>query len=339
MRRGHGSPPVLSEVLYELSTAAHSKECKRSPQQFIPAGFPLHGQLPTGTEDSASPLTTPDMVRSGRVLPTSVKSPLNLAFRHPLLYNNYDLQLKSGKAMVEIIMQYNNIVTGTFIKRPNRFIAHVLIDGRETVCHVKNTGRLREFLLPGASLLLEFHPDAALQGRKTAYSVIGVYKDNAGFEHKRLLINMDSQAPNQAAAEWLAGGGLAFAVTNIKREITYHDSRFDLAFSEDGHPAFMEVKGVTLEQDGAAMFPDAPTERGVKHIMELREAALEGYRAYILFVIQMKGILSFSPNRNTHPEFADALKLASESGVRILARDCIVTEHTMKIDMPVNVIL
>ena len=101
----------------------------------------------------------------------------------------------------------------------------------------------------------------------------------------------------------------------------------------------MEVKGVTLEQDGAAMFPDAPTERGVKHIMELREAALEGYRAYILFVIQMKGILSFSPNRNTHPEFADALKLASESGVRILARDCIVTEHTMKIDMPVNVIL
>ena len=171
--------------------------------------LPLHNQLPTGTEDSASPLTTPDMVRSGRVLPTSVKSPLNLAFRHPLLYNNYDLQLKSGKAMVEIIMQYNNIVTGTFIKRPNRFIAHVLIDGRETVCHVKNTGRLREFLLPGASLLLEFHPDAALQGRKTAYSVIGVYKDNAGFEHKRLLINMDSQAPNQAAAEWLAGGGLA----------------------------------------------------------------------------------------------------------------------------------
>ena len=241
--------------------------------------------------------------------------------------------------MVEIIMQYNNIVTGTFIKRPNRFIAHVLIDGRETVCHVKNTGRLREFLLPGASLLLEFHPDAALQGRKTAYSVIGVYKYNAGFEHKRLLINMDSQAPNQAAAEWLAGGGLASAVTNIKREIIYHDSRFDLAFSEDGHPAFMEVKGVTLEQDGAAMFPDAPTERGVKHIMELREAALEGYRAYILFVIQMKGILSFSPNRNTHPEFADALKLASESGVRILARDCIVTEHTMKIDMPVNVIL
>ena len=234
-------------------------------------------------------------------------------------------------------MDYKNIVTGTFIKRPNRFIAHVLIDGKETVCHVKNTGRLREFLVPGAALLLEYHPDAAAQGRKTTYSVIGVYKENAGLHHERLLINMDSQAPNQAAAEWLAGGGLSSSITGIKREVTYRDSRFDLAFEEDGHPSFMEVKGVTLEHDGKAMFPDAPTERGVKHIMELREAALEGYNAYILFVIQMKGIVSFTPNRNTHPEFADALRLASESGVRILARDCIVTKHTMKIDMPVKV--
>ena len=226
-------------------------------------------------------------------------------------------------------MNYKNTIRGIFKDRPNRFIAHVQIGDQLETVHVKNTGRCRELLVPEAEVILEKSDNPA---RKTKYDLISVNKEGR-------WINMDSQAPNQAAAEWLAGGGLASAVTNIKREITYHDSRFDLAFSEDGHPAFMEVKGVTLEQDGAAMFPDAPTERGVKHIMELREAALEGYRAYILFVIQMKGILSFSPNRNTHPEFADALKLASESGVRILARDCIVTEHTMKIDMPVNVIL
>lgn len=241
--------------------------------------------------------------------------------------------------MVYLIMKYEHILTGTFLKRPNRFIAHVMINGREEVCHVKNTGRLREFLVPGAELLVEFHPDAAALGRKTAYSVIGVYKENAGYNHERLLINMDSQAPNQAAAEWLSEGGLSLDITEVKREVTYHESRFDLAFKEEGCPSFMEVKGVTLEHDGAAMFPDAPTERGVKHIMELRDAAMEGYHAYVLFVIQMKGILSFSPNRTTHPEFADALKLASESGVHILARDCIITKQEMKIDMPVDVIL
>ncbi len=163
MRRGHGSPPVLSEVPHELSTAAHSKECKRSPQ-FIPAGFP--STTSTGTEDSASPLTTPDMVRSGRVLHTSVKSPLNLAFRHPLLYNNYDLQLKSGKAMVEIIMQYNNIVTGTFIKRPNRFIAHVLIDGRETVCHVKTRAGSENFFYPAPPFYWSFIRTLPYRGEK-----------------------------------------------------------------------------------------------------------------------------------------------------------------------------
>lgn len=236
-------------------------------------------------------------------------------------------------------MQYTHIVTGSFLKRPNRFIAHVLIDGKEEICHVKNTGRLREFLIPGACLLLEFHPHAAAQGRKTSYSVIGVYKENAGFHHERLLINMDSQAPNQAAAEWLKSGGLSPSVTDIRREVTYQDSRFDLAFSENGSPSFMEVKGVTLEQDGAAMFPDAPTKRGVKHIMELTKAALNGYHAYILFVIQMKGVISFSPNRTAHPEFADALRLASDSGVRILARDCLITRQSLTIDMPVDVIL
>lgn len=238
-----------------------------------------------------------------------------------------------------MIMEYQNIVTGTFLKRPNRFIAHVLVDGREVICHVKNTGRLREFLMPGAELVLEFHPDAAAQGRKTSYSVIGVYKENAGCDRLRLLINMDSQAPNQAASEWLKSGDFSAGVTDIRREVTYHGSRFDLGFSENGHPSFMEVKGVTLEQDGNAMFPDAPTERGVKHIMELREAALEGYHAYILFVIQMKGIVSFTPNRKAHPDFAKALKEAADSGVQVLARDCLITRNTMKIDMPVKVIL
>lgn len=236
-------------------------------------------------------------------------------------------------------MKYEQIVTGTFLRRPNRFIAHVLISGQETVCHVKNTGRLREFLIPGASLLLQYHPDAAAAGRKTSYSVIGVYKEKAGYLHERLLINMDSQAPNQAAAEWLRKGGLSPDVSDVKREVTYGDSRFDLAFSLKGTPAFMEVKGVTLETDGTASFPDAPTERGIKHILELQKAVTEGYQAYILFVVQMKGIRSFTPNRSTHPEFADALLKASRLGVHVMAYDCIVTEQTMEIDQPVNVVL
>ena len=236
-------------------------------------------------------------------------------------------------------MQYEHIVTGTFLKRPNRFLAHVLIDGKETVCHVKNTGRLKEFLIPGAELLLEYHPDAQRLGRKTSYSVIGVYKENAGYNHERLLINMDSQAPNQAAWEWVSGGGLSPLAAQVRREVTYHDSRFDLAFTLDGVPAFMEVKGVTLEQNGLASFPDAPTERGVKHILELCDAAGEGYPSYLLFVIQMKGVHSFTPNRSTHPEFADALLQAREAGVQILAYDCLVTERTMTLDRPVRVLL
>lgn len=236
-------------------------------------------------------------------------------------------------------MQYEHIVTGTFLKRPNRFLAHVLIDGKETVCHVKNTGRLKEFLIPGAELLLEYHPDAQRLGRKTSYSVIGVYKENAGYNQERLLINMDSQAPNQAAWEWVSGGGLSPLAAQVRREVTYHDSRFDLAFTLDGVPAFMEVKGVTLEQNGLASFPDAPTERGVKHILELCDAAGEGYPSYLLFVIQMKGVHSFTPNRSTHPEFADALIRARKAGVQILAYDCLVTERTMTLDRPVRVLL
>mgnify|MGYP000003803745 FL=1 len=229
-------------------------------------------------------------------------------------------------------MTYEHIVAGTFVSRPNRFIAHVKTGNRTVVCHVKNTGRCRELLIPGAAVILEFHPDAAVSGRKTEYDLIGVYKNG-------LLINMDSQAPNKAAWEWLVslGGGQyteknhyplgSYVPFDIRREATHGDSRFDLAFSlrdrdtKAVSPAFMEVKGVTLEENGVAMFPDAPTERGIKHLKGLIRAHEEGYEAYVLFVIQMKGIRGFTPNDMTHPAFGDALRQAREAGVHVLAYD------------------
>lgn len=262
-------------------------------------------------------------------------------------------------------MIYEHIVTGTFSSRPNRFIAHVEVNGTTVVCHVKNTGRCRELLIPGVPVILEYHPDAAAAGRKTEYDLIGVYKGN-------LLINMDSQAPNRAAWEWLdsmaAGGCLDSSLTpwdtpgtdsasgsrvwngrplldNLRREVTHGDSRFDLAFSlkpADGsheRPAFMEVKGVTLEKDGTAMFPDAPTERGIKHLRGLINAVRQGYEAYVLFVIQMKEIRGFHPNDTTHPAFGDALREAQDAGVHVLAYDCIITPDSMTLDSPVPVFL
>ena len=247
-------------------------------------------------------------------------------------------------------MTYEHIVAGTFISRPNRFIAHVETGNRTVVCHVKNTGRCRELLIPGVTVILEFHPDAVLSGRKTEYDLIGVYKNG-------LLINMDSQAPNKAAWEWLVslGGGQyteknhyplgSYVPFDIRREVTHGDSRFDLAFSlrdrdtKAVSPAFMEVKGVTLEENGVAMFPDAPTERGIKHLKGLIRAHEEGYEAYVLFVIQMKGIRGFTPNDMTHPAFGDALRQAREAGVHVLAYDCLVTPDTMIVDSPVKVIL
>lgn len=255
-------------------------------------------------------------------------------------------------------MKYEHIKRGTFLSRPNRFIAHVCLDeenGREVVCHVKNTGRCRELLLPGVTVLLEFHPDAAVLGRKTEYSLIGVYKKRS---KDTLLINMDSQVPNQVAAEWLDSMKMApvlpgiptdgetpqFVLSNIRREVTYGNSRFDLAFDIKAgdtviRHAFMEVKGVTLEEDGTAMFPDAPTERGVKHILELAGAVKDGYEAYILFVIQMKEVRVFTPNRKTHPQFGDALLTARNAGVHLLAYDCLVTKDTLTVDAPVHVML
>lgn len=231
-------------------------------------------------------------------------------------------------------MNYQNTISGIFLKRPNRFIAIVLVEGRETVCHVKNTGRCRELLIPGVEVVLEYHPDAEALGRKTSYSLISVYKAT---NHGCTLINMDSQAPNKAAWEWLAGNGLSEygAVTEIRREVSYKNSRFDLSFLLNQKPAYMEVKGVTLEKDGTALFPDAPTERGIKHLQELMDAASSGYGAFILFIIQLKGVRCFRPNSSTHPKFAQTLKQAHTSGVHVLAYDCMVAFDSLRVDLPV----
>ncbi len=229
-------------------------------------------------------------------------------------------------------MKYNNIVKATFISRPNRFIANVMVDGAPVTVHVKNTGRCRELLVPGATVYLERsdNPD-----RKTLYDLVAVQKGNR-------LVNMDSQIPNAAAYEWISAGGFKKDVTLLKREVTFGNSRFDLYLEytdEAGktRKAFVEVKGVTLEDDGVVRFPDAPTERGIKHIHELTECLKEGYEAYLLFVIQMKDVKYFEPDREIHRDFADALREASERGVQVLAYDCEVTENSMEIRDPVEV--
>lgn len=232
-------------------------------------------------------------------------------------------------------MKYEHMLPATFLERPNRFIAYADLGGKRVKCHVKNTGRCRELLLPGAGLILQHHPDALANGRKTEYSLINVYKK---MEQGTELVNMDSQAPNQAAMEWLLDGGLP-GVSEVRREVSYGSSRFDLAFLQDGVPSYMEVKGVTLEEDGVARFPDAPTERGIKHLQELERAASEGYHAYALFVIAMKGVSSFEPNLKTHAAFGEALAHAAAHGVQVLARDCLVTEDSLTIDAPIPVIL
>lgn len=223
-------------------------------------------------------------------------------------------------------MRYKNIVPGEFISRPNRFIAKVRIDGQEETVHVKNTGRCRELLTPGARVYLEKSSNPA---RKTAYDLIAVEKGPR-------LINMDSQAPNAAAMEWLRGGGLG-TLEELRAETVHGDSRFDFSFRKDGVPCFLEVKGCTLEQDGVCAFPDAPTQRGAKHLRGLIRAAEEGCGAYVLFVIQMADVKYFRPHEETDPAFAAALREAAQAGVRILAYDCAVTPDTMVIREPVEV--
>lgn len=223
-------------------------------------------------------------------------------------------------------MTYENMVPGIFLARPNRFIANVQIDGQVEICHVKNTGRCRELLVPGCTVYCQ---QANNPARKTKYDLIAVRKGDR-------LINMDSQAPNKAAGEWLAAGGLG-EISELRAEVKQGDSRFDFSFMKDGKRCFLEVKGCTLENDGVCAFPDAPTERGAKHIRGLTALAKEGYGAYILFVIQMADVKYIRPHDETDPEFGRALREAAANGVQVIAMDCAVTEDSMEIRLPVLV--
>ncbi len=225
-------------------------------------------------------------------------------------------------------MKYLNMFEGVFLLRPNRFVAHIEINGAEEICHVKNTGRCRELLPAGAKVWCHYDDNPS---RKTKFDLISVQKG-------RRIINMDSQAPNKAAGEWLASGGLG-RIENLRSEVKFGDSRFDFAFDMDGEPCFLEVKGVTLENDGVCAFPDAPTERGAKHLRELMKAAGEGYGAYVLFVIQMADVKCLHPNDKTDPAFGAALREAAENGVKVLAMECKVTPDTMELSKPVPVVL
>ena len=223
-------------------------------------------------------------------------------------------------------MQYRNMIPGEFRSRPNRFIAKVMINGHEETVHVKNTGRCRELLTPGAAVWCQKSDNP---NRKTQFDLITVRKGER-------LINMDSQAPNIAAGEWLRSGGLG-KLENLKAETFHGDSRFDFSFLLEGKRCFLEVKGVTLENDGVCAFPDAPTERGVKHLNGLTQAAKDGYGAFVLFVIQMPDVKYLHPNDVTDPAFGAALREAAQNGVTVLAMDCAVTEDTMTIRLPVLV--
>ena len=226
-------------------------------------------------------------------------------------------------------MKYQKIIKGEFVVRVNRFTAKVKIETAEVLCHVKNTGRLRELLVEGTEVYLE---KADNPTRKTAYSLIAVKKD--GF-----LVNIDSQAPNKMVREWLEEHKTENKMLYLKPECTFGNSRFDFYMETEQKKEWIEVKGVTLVENEIAMFPDAPTQRGMKHIEELIRAVQEGYSAKIIFVIQRKGVKAFSPNKVMHPDFAEALRKAAEVGVEILAYDSIVTENSVIIDGDVEVLL
>lgn len=216
-------------------------------------------------------------------------------------------------------MKYEGMKPGVFLDRPNRFIAHVELDGVTVVCHVKNTGRCRELLVPGVPVFIQ---RAVAPGRKTAWDLISVRKGGR-------LINIDSAAPNRVFAEWLKTGALLPVPELIRPECRHGDSRFDFYLEFGGKPVFAEVKGVTLEEDGIVRFPDAPTLRGTKHLRGLADCVREGYGAMAVFLIQMRGVRYLEPNRATDPAFADALRAARDAGVHLLALDCDVTEDSL----------
>lgn len=216
-------------------------------------------------------------------------------------------------------MKYGHVTHGKFNSRPNRFLAKVMVDGRLETVHVKNTGRCQELLLPGAEVILEISDNPK---RKTKYDLIGVYKEKLGW------VNIDSQAPNKVVQEWLEQQDYVF----IKPEYTYGDSRIDFYMEKGEEKFLMEVKGCTLEMDGIGYFPDAPTERGVKHLRELAKAVNAGFKCYVAFVIQMEGVYEVRPNVVTHKEFGQALEEARAAGVKVLYLGCRVTEDTLEID-------
>lgn len=212
-------------------------------------------------------------------------------------------------------MKYQNICAGRFLGRPNRFIAHVALGAETVVCHVKNTGRCRELLIPGATVYLEGSDNPS---RKTKYDLVAVQKGAR-------LINMDAQAPNRVFAEWARAGHYVPALTLLRPETTFGNSRFDFYWEASELSGFVEVKGVTLEEDGVVRFPDAPTLRGVKHLEELMAAKAAGYRAAVCFVVQMSDVNYFTPNDSTHPAFGQTLRQAAQAGVEVLALDCSVS--------------
>jgi len=226
-------------------------------------------------------------------------------------------------------MKYENIKQGIFLERPNRFIAHGLVNNQKEVIHVKNTGRCRELLVPGAKIYLEEFDNP---NRKTKWDLIGVEKGDT-------LINMDSGAPNKVVGEWLLENGVSDfqGIALIKPEARYRSSRFDFYVETKEKRIYIEVKGVTLEMDGVAKFPDAPSERAVRHVEELIQAREEGFEAYVIFVIKMKGIRYFTPNEETHPQFKEVLIKAKEKGVKLLAYDCVVKPNELTIDEPVKI--
>ncbi len=226
-------------------------------------------------------------------------------------------------------MKYDAITEGVFLERPNRFIAKILVDGRQEMAHVKNTGRCRELLIPGVCVYLEKNNNLK---RKTAFSLIAVQKGER-------LINMDSQAPNVVAEEYIKAGHVVEGLTHLKKEYKYKDSRFDFYYEAGQRKGFIEVKGVTLEENGIVLFPDAPTLRGVKHLHELSQAVSSGYEAGVLFVVQMENVRYFTPNVRTHPEFAQALIYARDHGVFVRALWCRVGKDTLEIAGDVPVVL
>ena len=224
-------------------------------------------------------------------------------------------------------MKYENTKRAVFLDRPNRFIAHVDLNGQTETVHVKNTGRCKELLIPGTEVILE---ESVNPARKSKYDLICVNKSGR-------WINMDSQVPNKAAAEWIRAGRLFPEEVTLKTEKVYGNSRFDIYVESPCRKAFIEVKGVTLEENDIARFPDAPTQRGVKHVEELIRCQEDGYEAYLLFVIQMKGIREFEPNWSTHPQFGEVLQKAQNAGVHLLAYDCLIREDYIEIQDPVPI--